>query len=60
MMGMENAAVLPVPVCAHPNKSYPSVTMGMASACMGVGVVYPSCCKAFLIGSIKFKSSNVM
>ena len=48
---MENAAVLPVPVCAQPNKSNPSNTMGMASACMGVGVVYFLFLRAICIGS---------
>ncbi len=34
--GSENAAVLPVPVCAAPITSWPVSTTGMASAWMGV------------------------
>ena len=60
MIGMEKAAVLPVPVCAQPNKSDPSNTTGMASACMGVGVVYFSFLRAFRIGSISSNCSNVI
>ncbi len=29
-IGIANAAVFPVPVCAHPSKSCPSSKMGMA------------------------------
>jgi len=42
MIGNVKAAVLPVPVCAQPNKSLPASTIGIDWAWMGVGVVYPS------------------
>ncbi|MCA9553177.1 MAG: hypothetical protein KC933_24280 [Myxococcales bacterium] len=37
-MGRQNAAVLPVPVCATPSMSLPCRRPGMAAAWMGVGV----------------------
>ena len=36
-MGSANAAVLPVPVCAMPSRSRPSVRMGMDCTWIGVG-----------------------
>ena len=38
-IGKPNAAVLPVPVCAVPNTSFPSSATGIAPACTGVGTV---------------------
>jgi hypothetical protein len=38
MSGITNAAVLPVPVCAHPITSFPLIAGGMAKAWIGVGV----------------------
>ena len=40
IVGNANAAVFPVPVCAHPNISAPLKTIGIDCACIGVGVVY--------------------
>ena len=57
-MGMANAAVLPVPVWAHPNKSLRSNTMGIDCSWIGVGVVYPSCSSAFNMGSMRCNCSN--
>ena len=37
--GNAKAAVLPVPVCAHPSRSRPSNNDGIAWAWMGAGVV---------------------
>ena len=37
MMGKQNAAVLPEPVCAHAIKSLPASEAGMAYFCTGVG-----------------------
>ena len=37
MMGKQNAAVLPEPVCAHAIKSLPARDAGMAYFCTGVG-----------------------
>ena len=36
--GKVNPAVLPVPVCAAAKTSLPSITVGIACDCMGVGV----------------------
>ena len=41
IIGIEKAAVLPVPVCAVPNKSLCSNAGGIACCCIGVGVSYP-------------------
>ena len=38
-IGIEKAAVFPVPVCAQPIKSLPFKTMGIAFSWMGVGLV---------------------
>src|SRR5690625_6089410 len=40
-IGRTKAAVLPVPVCAHPMTSRAVVATGMACAWIGVGEVYP-------------------
>ena len=37
MMGKQNAAVFPDPVCAHAMRSFPAREMGMAYFCTGVG-----------------------
>ena len=37
--GIPNAAVFPVPVCAVPKISFPLSATGIASACIGVGVL---------------------
>ena len=39
-MGMQKAAVLPVPVCAWPIRSMPSRALGISPAWMGVGSRY--------------------
>ena len=57
-IGIAKAAVLPVPVCAQPNRSLPERTGGIAFSWMGVGLVYPSDSSAVRIGSIKFNSVN--
>ncbi len=49
-IGSTNAAVLPVPVCAHPSRSRPARRCGIDFACTGVGVVYPSSATARRIG----------
>ena len=56
MMGMANAAVFPVPVCAQPNISFPTNSAGIAFACIGVGLTYPFSSIAFKIDSVIFKS----
>jgi hypothetical protein len=53
-MGTAKAAVFPVPVWAHPSKSFPSSITGIHCSCIGVGLVYPWFFKAFKIGSIIF------
>ena len=57
---MANAAVFPVPVCAQPNISFPVKAAGIAFTCIGVGLVYPFSSIAFKIGSVIFKSLNVI
>ena len=57
---MANAAVFPVPVCAQPNISFPVKAAGIAFTCIGVGLVYPFYSIAFKIGSVIFKSLNVI
>ena len=39
MIGNENPAVLPVPVCAAPITSRPASTTGIAWVWIGVGIV---------------------
>src|SRR5437588_15833 len=41
-MGIANAAVLPVPVCAWAKRSRPACRTGIASVCTGVGAMKPS------------------
>src|SRR5207247_8309020 len=41
-MGIANAAVLPVPVCAWANRSRPAGRTGIARVCTGVGAKKPS------------------
>ena len=42
IMGRVNEAVLPVPVWAMPKTSRPVRALGIAAACIGVGVEYPA------------------
>ena len=60
MMGMANAAVFPVPVCALPSTSFLFRIRGMAFPCTGVGMLYSSFLSAFNTGSIILRSSNVI
>ena len=60
MIGMANAAVLPVPVCAQPRRSNPQRTIGIAFSWIGVGVVYPSSSRAFRIGDMSWSSEKSM
>ena len=60
MMGMANAAVFPVPVCALPSTSFLCRISGMAFSCTGVGVMYSSFRSACNTGSIISRSSNVI
>ena len=57
---MANAAVFPVPVCAQPNISFPVKAAGIAFTCLGVGLAYRFSSIAFKIGSVIFKSLNVI
>ena len=57
---MAKAAVFPVPVWAHPNKSLPLNKIGMDCCCIGVGSVYPLACNAFRIGATIPSWSNVI
>ena len=41
-IGSTNDAVLPVPVCAMPRTSRPPTAIGIAAACIGVGLVKPA------------------
>ncbi|KYF81287.1 hypothetical protein BE18_40570 [Sorangium cellulosum] len=59
-IGKANAAVLPVPVCAHPRTSLPSRIGGMACCWIGVGVLYPSASMARSSGSMSLRSANSM
>jgi len=59
-IGMAKAAVFPVPVWAHPRKSRQERIVGMAVACMGVGVVYPSSSMARSMGSMIGSSEKSM
>jgi hypothetical protein len=42
IIGNANAAVLPVPVCAKPIKSFPESTGGILWIWIGVGILYPN------------------
>jgi hypothetical protein len=57
--GSENAAVLPVPVCAQPSTSRPVKTSGIACAWMGVGRVYPSSASARVRASMRPSEAKV-
>src|SRR5437870_3976607 len=46
-IGIANAAVFPVPVCACAKRSRPERRIGMAWACTGVGAMKPSSSIAF-------------
>ena len=59
-IGMANAAVLPVPVCAMPKMSFPRRTTGIACSWMGVGSLYPFSQTALDMGSAMFSSLNVI
>ena len=41
-IGIANAAVLPVPVCASPTTSEPAIIAGMVAAWIAEGVSYPT------------------
>ena len=60
MMGMANAAVFPVPVCAQPNISFPTNSAGIAFACIGVGLTYHFSSIAINIDTVIYKSLNVI
>lgn len=60
MIGIANAAVFPVPVCAQPRRSNPQRTIGIAFSWIGVGVVYPSSSRAFRIGGMSWSSEKSM
>ena len=57
-MGMAKAAVFPVPVWAQPIRSVPRKIIGIDSACIGVGMVYPSSLTAFKMGSMRLNDSK--
>lgn len=42
IVGIEKAAVFPVPVWAQPNISLPAKMAGMDCCCIGVGFLYPT------------------
>ena len=52
-MGMQKAAVLPVPVCAWPIRSMPARARGISPAWMGVGSRYSASSRA---ASMTFES----
>ena len=58
-IGKANAAVLPVPVCAHPRMSWPSIPAGMDLDCIGVGLEYFFSISARFNGSNRSMFSNV-
>ena len=49
IIGIPNAAVLPVPVCAWPSTSRPSRSAGIACCCIGVITSKPISCTARII-----------
>lgn len=57
-MGKVKAAVLPLPVSASPIRSRPCKADGIASACIGVGFLYPSAAQASHNESIMPRSLN--
>src|SRR5699024_6882585 len=52
MIGIPNAPVLPVPVCAWPKISFLSRVNGMLSSCIGVGVSNPISSSDFKVSSL--------
>ena len=58
-MGSKKAAVLPVPVWAQPNMSFPSKSIGIDFACIGVGFLYCAKSRARWMGRIKCKDSKL-
>ena len=58
IIGMENAAVFPEPVSAHPSTSRPEQMIGMACAWMGVGFSYSWNLMSSMIFASRFMSSN--
>ena len=58
-IGIPNAAVLPVPVCAWPIMSFPSIWTGIAWAWIGDAASKPISVTARKIRGSKFKSSNL-
>ena len=59
-IGSTNDAVLPVPVCAMPITSRPSMAIGIALAWIGVGSVNPAAWTASRTLSLKPRSVNVI
>jgi len=57
-MGRTKLAVLPEPVCAIPRISFPFRIAGIASFCMGKGVVYFCSAIAFSRGEDKPRDEN--
>lgn len=57
-MGSAKAAVLPVPVCAVPIKSFPARTIGKARSWIGVGSVKPIACVPRTTSGERPKSLN--
>ena len=58
-IGMPKAAVLPVPVCACPIRSFPVSAVGIAAFWMGVGSSKPISSTAFKISGFTPSSVNV-
>ena len=54
--GIENAAVLPLPVCAIPNTSLPANNRGIHSVWIGDGLLKPRSFNALRISSDKPRS----
>ena len=57
-MGSAKLAVFPVPVWAHPRRSRPSSSKGIACACTGDGMVYFSSRKTRWRGAANGNASN--
>ena len=60
IIGIPNAAVFPVPVCACPTTSLPLIRTGMVFPWMGVGSSKPIAEMAFNISLLKPSSLNVV
>jgi len=58
IIGIENAAVLPVPVCAHPNTSFHLSITGIACSWIGVGVLYHKSARGFSNDALSHRSEN--